>query len=113
MAVPEFQCFMLPVLQLFKDNKTHTTNECMNTAIEHFKLDENDIKSTVQLEQELKNTKINVYKKDVELDVIAMLMLSLDEVTEQEKDVARAEYNLISNNEIFRFLNYLLFSIFY
>lgn len=47
MAVPEFQCFMLPVLQLFKDNKTHTTNECMNTAIEYFKLDENDIKLTV------------------------------------------------------------------
>ena len=35
MAVPEFQCFMLPILQLFKDNKTHTTNECMNTAIEN------------------------------------------------------------------------------
>ncbi len=67
-----------------------------------------DIKSTAQLEQKLKNTKKNVYKKDVELDVIAMLMLSLDEVTEQEKDVARAEYNLISNNEIFRFLNYIL-----
>lgn len=47
MAVPEFQCFMLPILQLFKDNKTHTTNECMNTTIEYFKLDENDIKLTV------------------------------------------------------------------
>lgn len=67
-----------------------------------------NIKSTTQLEQELKNTKINVYKMDSELDVIAMLMLSLDKVTEQEKDVARAEYNLISNNEIFRFLNYIL-----
>ena len=47
MAVPEFQSFMLPVLQLFSDNNIHTTNECMKAAIDCFKLDENDIKLTV------------------------------------------------------------------
>lgn len=34
MAVPEFQSFMLPVLQLFSDNNMHTTNECMKAAID-------------------------------------------------------------------------------
>lgn len=47
MAVPEFQSFMLPVLQLFSDNNIHTTSECMKTAINYFKLDESDIKLTV------------------------------------------------------------------
>lgn len=47
MAVPEFQSFMLPILSLFGDNNIHTTNDCMNVAIEYFKLDENDIKLTV------------------------------------------------------------------
>lgn len=47
MAVPEFQSFMLPVLQLFSDNNMHTTNECMKAAIDCFKLDESDIKLTV------------------------------------------------------------------
>ena len=47
MAVPEFQSFMLPVLQLFSDNNIHNTNECMKAAIDCFKLDENDIKLTV------------------------------------------------------------------
>ncbi len=47
MAVPEFQSFMLPVLNLFSDNNIHTTNECMKAAIDYFKLDENDIKLTV------------------------------------------------------------------
>lgn len=47
MAVPEFQSFMLPVLSLFSDNNIHTTSECMDVAIDYFKLDENDIKLTV------------------------------------------------------------------
>lgn len=47
MAVPEFQSFMLPVLNLFSDNNIHTTNECMNIAIDYFNLDDNDIKLTV------------------------------------------------------------------
>jgi restriction system protein len=47
MAVPEFQSFMLPVLNLFSDNNIHTTSECMDVAINYFKLDDNDIKLTV------------------------------------------------------------------
>ena len=39
MAVPEFQSFMLPVLNLFSDNNIHTTSECMDVAINYFKLD--------------------------------------------------------------------------
>ena len=47
MAVPVFQNFMLPILNLFGDGNIHTTNECINTAIDYFGLDENDIKLTV------------------------------------------------------------------
>lgn len=47
MAVPEFQSFMLPILNLFSDNNSHTTNECMNEAIRYFNLDEEDTKLMV------------------------------------------------------------------
>lgn len=47
MAVPEFQSFMLPVLNLFSDSKIHTTNECMHIAIDYFNLNDSDIKLTV------------------------------------------------------------------
>ena len=44
MAVPEFQSFMLPVLDLFKDDNIHTANECMNKVVEYFNLNEKDTK---------------------------------------------------------------------
>lgn len=47
MGVPEFQSFMLPILNLFADNEIHNTNECMNTAISSFNLSDDDIKLTV------------------------------------------------------------------
>ncbi len=47
MAVPQFKCFMLPVLQLFSDSAVHATNECIQTAIDYFQLDENDLKLMV------------------------------------------------------------------
>ena len=47
MAIPEFQSFMLPVMSLFSDNNIHTTTECINKAIEYFKLEGNDLKLTV------------------------------------------------------------------
>lgn len=47
MAVPEFQSFMLPILNLFKDNKMHTTNECIKESIIFFKLNEEDKKLLV------------------------------------------------------------------
>lgn len=47
MAVPEFQSFMLPILNLFADNEIHNTNECMNIAVSSFKLNNDDIKLTL------------------------------------------------------------------
>ena len=47
MAIPEFQSFMLPILNLFADNEIHNTNECMNIAVSSFKLNNDDIKLTV------------------------------------------------------------------
>lgn len=47
MAVPEFQNFMLPILKLFSDRQIHSINECMNTAIRSFNLNDDDIKQTV------------------------------------------------------------------
>lgn len=47
MAVPQFQCFMLPVLRLFSDSAAHATNECIQTAVDYFQLDENDKKAMI------------------------------------------------------------------
>lgn len=47
MGIPEFQEFMLPVLAIFKDKKEHNTRECIETAIKHFSLKNEDIKLLV------------------------------------------------------------------
>lgn len=47
MSVPEFQSFMLPILNLLKDGKTHTIKECKETVINSFNLDEDDLKQLV------------------------------------------------------------------
>lgn len=47
MAVPEFQGFMLPILNLFSDGNKHTTKECMETVIKYFNLSDEDVKLTV------------------------------------------------------------------
>ena len=47
MSVPEFQNFMLPVLNIFKDKKEHTTKECKEVVIKYFNLGEEDIKELV------------------------------------------------------------------
>lgn len=47
MSVPEFQSFMLPILSLFDDKKTHNIKECKKIAIEHFGLSDEDIKVLV------------------------------------------------------------------
>lgn len=47
MSVPEFQNFMLPILNIFKDKKEHTTKECKEAVIKCFNLGEDDIKELV------------------------------------------------------------------
>lgn len=52
MSVPEFQNFMLPVLNIFKDKKEHTAKECKETVIKCFNLGEEDIKELVPSEKQ-------------------------------------------------------------
>ena len=47
MSVPEFQNFMLPVLEIFNDKKEHTIKECKDAVIKYFSLSDNDIKELV------------------------------------------------------------------
>ena len=47
MSVPEFQKFMLPILNIFKDRKEHNTKECKDAVINYFKLEDEDTKKLV------------------------------------------------------------------
>ena len=47
MSVPDFQSFMLPILNLLKDRKNHSIKECVKVAINAFELTEEDIKALV------------------------------------------------------------------
>ena len=47
MSVPEFQNFMLPILNVFNDKKIHTIKECKEMIIKYFLLTEDDVKEVV------------------------------------------------------------------
>lgn len=47
MNVPEFQSFMLPILNLFEDEREHTIKECKDVVISFFSLNEEDSKILV------------------------------------------------------------------
>lgn len=47
MSVPNFQAFMLPILELFKDSKEHTAKECKERVIKEFSLNTDEIMESV------------------------------------------------------------------
>lgn len=52
MSVPNFQNFMLPILEMMGDKQEHTIKECRDTVIETFKLNDEDIKELVPSEKQ-------------------------------------------------------------
>lgn len=47
MSIPNFQNFMLPILDLFKDSKEHTAKECKERVIKQFSLNTDEIMESV------------------------------------------------------------------
>lgn len=109
MAVPEFQSFMLPILKLFSDGKEHTTNECMNIAINYFDLTEEDIRLIVPSgKQTLVANRVywslTYLKKSLLLDTIKRGVYVITERGKQLLDTnpTRIDKKLLSKYEEYR-----------
>lgn len=47
MAIPEFQCFMLPVLTILSDGKKHSVYDCIKEVTKYFQLSDEEMKQLV------------------------------------------------------------------
>lgn len=67
-----------------------------------------DIKKAAREQELMKNAGINYLDYETPITILAQLSLYIKKYSEDQRQVLRANYNLKTNNEMFRILNYII-----
>ncbi len=111
MAVPKFYEFMLPILELFSDDKIHSLEECIQISIEKFGLSSEDLNEMVKGGKQTKvanriNWSITYLKK-------ALLIETIDKrkfkITQRGKELLSTNPKIINSKLLKQYDEFIKF----
>ena len=111
MAVPKFYEFMLPILELFSDDKIHSLEECIQISIEKFGLSSEDLNEMVKGGKQTKvanriNWSITYLKKALLIETIEKRKFK---ITQRGKELLSTNPKIINSKLLKQYDEFIKF----